>query len=258
MSNKIENVEEFTKVLENITKFMDSTSVMIKVKDNSISQHSSGKTFFYEFSGIVPDFTCYNAVNLLFVIKTLTEKSKDVIILPSIIVEEDFIKIVTIDDGMKLPLADDGMIDHEGDYKGEIADIDTAVDLSKVIERLSKLSGIAETNTIRLSIGEDDVVTSIETTNDMTKASYKKILVKSKNSIPFDFSKDFFITLNGLKEYETLIDVDRLVDYTPEEDEDMDDAGDVCSLIASIPIIKEDDEERKLFIFIENEEDIMK
>lgn len=246
MSKKIENVSEFVNVVENLVKFLDNTNVIVKFKDNSISQHSSGKTFFYEFKGEVPDFTTYNVVNLLTVIKTLTSKSADKIIFPTIIVEEDFIMVTTVDDGMKLPKADDSMIEHEGDYS-DIYEVNTEIDLSDVIDRVVKLAKISETDTITLSIGKDDTVNSIEATNKMTKASYKKVFKKGKDGDNFDFSKDFFETLNGFKEYDTFIDIDR------EDEDEM-----VCSLIASIPILKEEEKViSKLYVFIENEEDIM-
>lgn len=251
MSKKIKDVKEFVTVLENMIKFLDSNSMMIKIKNNSISQLSNNKTFYYEFKSDIPDVTTWNANNLLYVIKTLTTKSADKVIYPTIAIDDDFIYITTIDDGMKIPLADDSMIEHEGDYS-DIYNINKTIDLSKVIERITKLSNIVETDTIRLNINDNDIIQSIESTNDMTKASYKKVLNKSNNTNiqTFDFSKDFFIVLNGLKnKYTTYIDIDR---------EDTDDV--VCTLISKIPIIEDTTNTEilsDLYVFIENEEKII-
>lgn len=250
MSKKIENVVEFVSVVETLVKFLDNTNVIVKFKDNTISQHSSGKTFFYEFKSEVPDFTTYNIINLLTVIKTLTSKSADKVIYPTINIEDDFIVITTVDDGMKIPKADDSMVEHEGDYS-DIYEIKNSIDLSNVIDRVVKLAKISETESVTLSISKDDIVNSIEVTNKMTKASYKKLFNKNKDGDNFDFAKNFFEILNGIKEYDTFIDIDRT-----DEDEM------VCSLIASLPIVKEDNGDvetvvSKLYVFIENEEDIM-
>lgn len=245
MSHRLENVAEFVTVLEKIDRFLEDNTI-IKIKDNMISQEVGSTTFWYKFKQNIPDVSVFNVQNLVSTISDLTSKSDDKIIFPTVEIGEDFFYVRTTEERSQLPVGDSGMIKHSGDYSS-LYDIETEIELSEVVEKVIKFAKISETDEVILNINKEDDITSIETTNQMSEASYKREFKKSTDSDPFIFNIDFFSKLKPIKSYTTYIDVDR---------EDIDDL--VCSLIVSIPISKVDENNNtQLFVFIENEEELI-